>query len=419
MTRSRSRWYSPSGAGRRRLVVLAPAARGLGAGVGLEPGRSPRFPTSRLRPGAVASIDRARSQSGGDPAPRASARSSSGVERVVSTVRRRRRAAGSAGSPRAGLLVEPMSSTHPLGTSSSAGEPWAGPPASTQRSMRSTSTSCASSQPRRADISRRGQSPRGDRLAVQPDAVAEPRLDGVAEGVAEVEQRAPRRARARPPRPSCRLVARRSARWRGPAPPGSRARRASRCASIQAKNSASRMSPYLITSARPGAQLPVGQRGQRVDVGEHAGRLVEGADHVLAARVVDRGLAADRGVHLGEQRRRHLDEGDAALVAGRGEARDVAHHAAAERRHGAVPGEAGLEQRVEDRARGREGLVRLAVGQRSSSRTSRRLPSGRGERRQVQRRRPSRWSPSAPGCPRGAARAGRARPSSPPPTWIG
>ena len=80
----------------------------------------------------------------------------------------------------------------------------------------------------------------------------------------------------------------------------------------------------------PGAQLAVGQRVERGHVRDHRARLMEGADHVLAARVVDRGLAADRGVDLREQRGRHLHESDAALVDRRGESGQVADHAAAQ-----------------------------------------------------------------------------------------
>ena len=63
----------------------------------------------------------------------------------------------------------------------------------------------------------------------------------------------------------------------------------------------------------------------------HGARLVERSDHVLAERVIDAGLAADRRIHLREQRRRHLHERHPALVDRRGEAGDVADHAAAER----------------------------------------------------------------------------------------
>jgi hypothetical protein len=94
-----------------------------------------------------------------------------------------------------------------------------------------------------------------------------------------------------------------------------------------------------------GAQLPLRQRRERVRVGEHELRLVERADHVLAARMVDRGLAAHRRVDLREQRRRHLDERHAALVGRGGEAGEVADHAAAERHDRGVPVAAVREQR--------------------------------------------------------------------------
>jgi hypothetical protein len=50
-----------------------------------------------------------------------------------------------------------------------------------------------------------------------------------------------------------------------------------------------------------GAQLPFAERVEQGDVGDHQARLVEHADQVLLAEGVDRGLAADRAVGLGEQ----------------------------------------------------------------------------------------------------------------------
>ena len=93
----------------------------------------------------------------------------------------------------------------------------------------------------------------------------------------------------------------------------------------------SRISAVLDDLGEPGGELALGQRRERVGVREHHARLVEGADHVLAERMVDRGLAADRGVDLREQRRRDLDERHAALIDGRGEAGEVADDAAAQR----------------------------------------------------------------------------------------
>jgi hypothetical protein len=62
----------------------------------------------------------------------------------------------------------------------------------------------------------------------------------------------------------------------------------------------SAIGPYLMTSARPAAVRAAAgvQRGQ---VAHHQLRLVERADHVLAQRVVDGGLAAHRRIHLRQQ----------------------------------------------------------------------------------------------------------------------
>ena len=57
---------------------------------------------------------------------------------------------------------------------------------------------------------------------------------------------------------------------------------------------------------------------------------MERADQVLAQRVVDADLAADRAVDLRQQRRRHLDDRDAAQIGRRREAGDVADDAAAD-----------------------------------------------------------------------------------------
>ena len=73
------------------------------------------------------------------------------------------------------------------------------------------------------------------------------------------------------------------------------------------------------------------QRLQRADIGDHRLRLIKRADHVLAERMIDAGLAAHRRIDLREQRGRHLDERHAAHVAGGGKTRHVADHAAAQR----------------------------------------------------------------------------------------
>ena len=61
-------------------------------------------------------------------------------------------------------------------------------------------------------------------------------------------------------------------------------------------------------------------------------------DEVLALGQVDRGLAADRRIDLGDERRRHVDERDAAQVRRRQEAGGVAERTATDRRPSARRG---------------------------------------------------------------------------------
>ena len=70
-------------------------------------------------------------------------------------------------------------------------------------------------------------------------------------------------------------------------------------------------------------------RDGRVD--PDADRLVEGADQVLGARVVDADLAADGAIDHRQQRRRHHQQRQAAVVGRRHEAGQVADDAAADR----------------------------------------------------------------------------------------
>ena len=72
--------------------------------------------------------------------------------------------------------------------------------------------------------------------------------------------------------------------------------------------------------------------------------LVEGADQILLAERVDRGLAADRAVGLGEQGRRHVDDRAAALEQGGGKPGNVADAAAAKRDDRRRRGEARARQ---------------------------------------------------------------------------
>ena len=121
------------------------------------------------------------------------------------------------------------------------------------------------------------------------------------------------------------------------------------------------MTPYLITSASPASSSRRGSVRQHVDVGEHAARLVERADQVLALRVVHRGLAADRGVDLRQQRGGHLHDREAAQQRGGREAAEVADDAAAERDERRPALDARLEQAIVDEREPGEALVLLAV----------------------------------------------------------
>src|SRR3954466_4628459 len=86
-----------------------------------------------------------------------------------------------------------------------------------------------------------------------------------------------------------------------------------------------------------------------------------GAHPVFAARVVDRRLAADRGIDLGEQRRRHHNEGDVAGIGSGREAREIAYHPAAQGHEGCIASQARLEQAVEDALERGPALGPLAI----------------------------------------------------------
>ncbi len=74
-------------------------------------------------------------------------------------------------------------------------------------------------------------------------------------------------------------------------------------------------------------------------------------------------LATDGAIHLREQRRRHLHDGDAAEVGRGGKAGDVAGHATADRNDRARAIRASADERVIDPPDRRQLLVALAVGQ--------------------------------------------------------
>ena len=72
------------------------------------------------------------------------------------------------------------------------------------------------------------------------------------------------------------------------------------------------------------------QGAERVGIGEHEARLVEGADEIFAGAGIDPGFAADRAVDLRHDGGRDLHERDAALVNGRDKPGEITDHPAAE-----------------------------------------------------------------------------------------
>ena len=77
-------------------------------------------------------------------------------------------------------------------------------------------------------------------------------------------------------------------------------------------------------------------------------RLMKRAEQVLALRRIDAGLAADGGIHLRQQRGRHLHEIDAAAQDRRRETGEIADHAAAERDDEIVALDLRCDQRLAD-----------------------------------------------------------------------
>ena len=102
-----------------------------------------------------------------------------------------------------------------------------------------------------------------------------------------------------------------------------------------------------------GAELARRQRVEHRGVGDDQHRLMERAEQILALRRVDAGLAADGGIDLRQQRGRHLHEIDAAAQDRRGKAGEIADHAAAERDHEIVALDLGRDQRLADLFAGR------------------------------------------------------------------
>ena len=89
---------------------------------------------------------------------------------------------------------------------------------------------------------------------------------------------------------------------------------------------------------------------------------MEGADEIFLPGGIDRGLAADRAVGLGEQRGRDMNHRAAALVERGGKAGDVADRTAAEGDDRGTATDLALGQAIDDRGEGAPVFRRFAFG---------------------------------------------------------
>ena len=121
------------------------------------------------------------------------------------------------------------------------------------------------------------------------------------------------------------------------------------------------MNPVLTDLGEPRQQLVRGQGRESGEIAQHPGRRVERADEVLALVGVEAGLAADRRVDHGEQRRRHLHDPDAAQPGRRDEPREVGDRSPADPDDGVAAGETGLPEKLPASRRDRRGLAGLGV----------------------------------------------------------
>ena len=124
------------------------------------------------------------------------------------------------------------------------------------------------------------------------------------------------------------------------------------------------------------------QGPQDIRVDQDAARLVESADNVFDPVQIDGRLAADGGVHLGEDRGRNIVEIDPPHVGGRREARQVSADPAPDRDDAVLPAEASRQHGGQELFQALQGLVLLALLHRADHG----LPAGAGHRPRIGRR---------------------------------
>ena len=99
---------------------------------------------------------------------------------------------------------------------------------------------------------------------------------------------------------------------------------------------------------KTGADFPVRQGSERIGICDNGNRLMEGAQQVLAAGMVDRGLAANGGIDLCQQCCRQLHEIDAALINRGTESGEISDDAAAQSDQHAVTPQTCSQHPVQD-----------------------------------------------------------------------
>jgi hypothetical protein len=118
------------------------------------------------------------------------------------------------------------------------------------------------------------------------------------------------------------------------------------------------------------------EAAQQVEVADHAGRFVEGADEVLPRGRVDAGLATHRGVHHRQQGGGHVHHPHPAQPGRGDEAAQVGGGPAPDGDHGVGAGEAGRAERLPAGRGDLRGLGPLAVRHRQDRHVVRRAERG-------------------------------------------
>ncbi|MPN35254.1 hypothetical protein SDC9_182751 [bioreactor metagenome] len=110
------------------------------------------------------------------------------------------------------------------------------------------------------------------------------------------------------------------------------------------------------------SQLARRQGIEHTGISQHELRLIEGANHVFAQRVIDRRLATHRGVHLRQQRCGNLDERHAALITRCGKPTHIPNHSTTKGDQGRGSLAASSKQCIKNQIQRRPILVRLTIG---------------------------------------------------------